>query len=872
MDNRDMPVEGSGVRRRAARVVRFLAAGLALVLLLTLALSYLNVIDWEQLGSEAGPPWDSVLNPALAPKALMLMAGEGLLFLSLWGLSRLLALRRIRLLLGEGTVTVFRRLVQFGAWLPVVTAAYLLFRISPDTLRVDLDVHGDVVSLTLPTLAATLAFGLAVMVTPPSPRAAYLPAPLSWAMALPFIPTALGAVLFLDQALGPSPAHGNVPLQLLVTQLSLLGVEILYLLMAAEAFSADWSDFRQANGWVQGGFALGRAWARLALFLAPLFLGLWLALGATLPAASVLRDGNGQFVQYYYPGSDFRLYTPSEAISPWVKTAIDAIEDPGVYTTPFQHMPLKPVRIVGVFTGAARSVQDREGSYLSGASGIAAQSCKNYFGRRIVGMVWDLPDWVPFRQLLAMAATVVHKLAFEFQCGWAYERSTLLLGAERSPVTFYLNAVYFGHGAYGVEAASLTYFGKRAAELTLPEAALLAGLPQAPSVLDPWEHPDEVRARRTEVLQAMEREGYISQSDMLALDRSPLGVLAKPLEPNANAQRLGHYALFLADWLRSHGYGDPATAGLDVTISLDLERQKALDEQVRSAVNGLKGRNVNNGGAVVLDPRNGAVLAWFGGMQPIYGAEALPDMAAAYPHQPGSALKPLLFACALQGGQLAPDERLDDTPREIGGRYIANWDGDPKGKGMLSGAAALADSRNTIAASLVERMGTDGFVQCLRDRFQVRTDLAPEQHGVELGLGLAEMPVLEVAAAFTVLANGGVYAEPTPSLMVRDRHGRELFRLQPAQGSRVLDPATLQWLREPLSDISRRFGLPAGLYTKTGTTPSSSFAVGYGSDLVVAGWLGRTAPGRGPLDIDDVDGREAAERIWKPQALHQARP
>ncbi len=845
-----------------------------MALLLALALSSLGLLDWQQLGRQVGPPWDSLLNPALAPKALMLMAGEGLLFLSLWVSSRLLAQSRVRALVGDGTITVFRRFVQFGAWLPVVAAAYLLFRISPDTLRVDLVVHDDTVSLTLPTLVATLVFGLAAMVATPSPRGAYLPVPLRWAMALPFLPTALGTVLFLDQALDPSPSHANVLLQLAVTQLSLRGIEILYLLIAAEAFSADWADFRRVRvqGWVQGGLALGRAGVRLALFLVPLFLGLWLAVGAELPVATVLRDRNGQLLQYYYPGGEYRLHTSSEAISPWMKSAIDAIEDPGVYTAPFQHMPLKPVRIVGVFTGAARSVQDREDSYLSGASGIAAQSCKNYFGRQIVGMVWELPDWFPFRRPLAMAATVVHKLTFEFQCGWAYERSSLLLGAERSPVTFYLNAVYFGHGAYGVEAASLTYFGKRAAELTLPEAALLAGLPQAPSVLDPWENPDEVRARRTEVLQAMEREGYISRSDMLALDGSPLGVLAKPLEPNANAQRLGHYALFLADWLRSHGYGDPSTAGLDVTVSLDLQRQRELDSQMRSAVNGLKGRNVNNGGAVVLDPRDGAVLAWFGGVQPLYGPDALPDMAAGHSHQPGSALKPLLFACALEGGQLAPNERLDDTPREIGGRYIANWDEDPRGRGLLPAQVGLADSRNTIAAYLVERMGTEGFVQCLRDRFRVQTELHPEQHGVELGLGLAEMPMLELAAAYTVLANEGIYAEPTPALKVRDRRGRELFHLRPAAGGKALDSATLQWLREPLSNVSGRFGLPGELFTKTGTTPSSSFVVGYSSELVVVGWLGRTAPGRGLLDIDDVDGREAAERIWKPQALYQAKP
>ena len=868
--------DGSRRERRApwlilGRSLRLLAGGLAIGAIAIQALSLARLIDWQRLGDGVGPPWNSLLNPHLAPKTALLVAGGGALFLSLWATALFLGRPVVRSLLGEGTIALFRRLILFGGWLPVAAAGYLLLWVSPTTLRVDLGVHGDVASLTLPTLGAALVFGLATLTLPPKPKKGYLPRPLGWMAGLAFLPAVVGVVLSLEETAAGAQFRGGPLAQLLATQLALLGAESVYILTAVEGFLADWTDFRglQPRGILRAGLALARAGARLAIFLAPVVLGCWLAVGAALPTASVLLDRNGRFLQFYHPAGEYRIHTTADEISPWMKKAIDAIEDPGVYTSPHIHVPINPVRAVGVFTTAVRSVQDRDSGRLSGGSGIPAQGCKNYYGRDLVSVVRGLPQEVPFRGALIMAATVIHKLAFEFECGWAFERASQLLGPDRSPVTFYLNAAYFGHGTYGVQAAALTYLGRPARDLGPADAALLAGLLQAPSYFDPWQRPDEVKARRGEVLSAMAREGYISEGDAAVLDAEPLGVLPEPFDPNPRSQGLVQYTRYLMDWLDARGFRDLSSSGLVVTTSLDPERQRGLEEQVRAAVERLRSRRVNNGAAVVLDAHTGAVLAWFGGLQPLYGPDALPDMVAAVPHQPGSTIKPLLYACALEEGQLRPDERLDDTPRVIGGRYIANWDLDPVGRGIRPAGEELAESRNVAAAELVDRLSPEGFAQCLRERFRVHTDLHPEQHGVELGLGLAEMPMLELAGAYTVLANGGEYVEPTPVLRIQGRDGGELYRNQPPRDAGAVSDETSRWVAEALSAVSARLGIAEEVATKTGTTPSSSYVVGYSSEIVLACWLGRTEPGRGPMEIDNVEGREGAGPIWRDQSARR---
>src|SRR6185503_11258172 len=149
----------------------------------------------------------------------------------------------------------------------------------------------------------------------------------------------------------------------------------------------------------------------------------------------------------YAPYGQPRVLDSSRDISPWMYWSIDAIEDPGIYSTPLTHAPVNPIRLAGVFTAVTGALGGS--ADISGASGIAAQSCKNFVGRSLADSANGLPGWVPGRRLMAMGGTLAQKLLFEFPCGWAFERSALLLPLDRSPVTFYLNEVYFGQGVYG---------------------------------------------------------------------------------------------------------------------------------------------------------------------------------------------------------------------------------------------------------------------------------------------------------------------------------------------------------------------------------------------------------------------------------------
>lgn len=858
-----------GLLRFAWYLPRLLADVLAVASIALWGFLAAGLVDWAHLGDLAGAPWSAaLLNPLWGPKAALLLAALAGAYAGLRGAAFFLSRPSLQGMLSDGTRVLFRRWVLFAAWLAVVLVGYLLWRVDTTTLRVDLQLHGDLVTLTLPALAAILVYALAVLTLPPRPREPYLPGWLGRAAGLAVLPTAAGALLAVDQLFGDARLWGGEVPRIAAAQLALLGVEACYLLAAMEALLADLAavDRLRLRGRLLAGLGIARAGARLTVLLGPVAVGLWLAALANLPSASLLLDRDGRLLRYYHSHGEYRIDVPAAEISEQVKRAIDAIEDPGAYTSPLSHLPLNPVRVAGVFTTAAGSALRQDSAPLSGASGIAVQGCKNFTGRPLTDLALRLPAGLPGRWLPAMAATLIEKLAFEFQCGWAFERTSLLMGPDRSSVTFYLNAIYFGQGAYGIEAAALTYFGKPAKELTLREAVLLAGLPQAPSRLDPWTNPGGVRARRSQVLKAMVREGYITAEVAASVDAAPLGVLPAPFYPGSWAEETDLFTRYLMGWLDDHGYRGLSTGGYRVTISLDPARQRALESEMSATVRSLASAGVNNGAALTLDPRTGEILAWFGGVHRIDEPNSLPDMVGGVPHQPGSTIKPLLFACALEKGVLRPGELLDDTPRVIGGRYVANWDLDPVGRGMRPAEEELAESRNTAAAELVERLTPEEFASCLRDRFQLRADLRPELHGVELGLGLAEMPLAELAGAYTVLANGGAFAQPTPVLRVEGRRGQDLYRAGSTRGSRLLSRGTAVWIADALGTVSERLGI-RGAATKTGTTPSSSYAVIYTQELVMAAWLGRAEPGRGPMEIQGVEGREAALALWR---AHQA--
>jgi penicillin-binding protein 1A len=404
----------------------------------------------------------------------------------------------------------------------------------------------------------------------------------------------------------------------------------------------------------------------------------------------------------------------------------------------------------------------------------------------------------------------------------------------------------------------MTYFNKPAADLTPAEAAMLAGLPQAPSYYDPWRNPTAVRARRSIVLDAMVREGYLSQEQAQSIDASPLGVVARPVVPASRDSAFVDDAVM--NWLDAHGYHHMSADGLIVTTTLDSTRQAEAARDLAEIVPSLADRGVNDGAALAADPRTGAILVWVAG-SPLDGQPLTQiDLVDQWPHQPGSAIKPLLYSCALEEGYLRPNEKLDDTQRVIGGKYVANWD--LHGHGILPATEALAQSSNVAAAELADRLTPQGFADCLHSVFGVQANLQASQIGVFLGLGLAEIPMPELVAAFTPLANAGLYHPLVPVARLQEPDGREIYHLEPG-GDPVVSCKTVNWLAEPLGEVSQIIGLPPTLATKTGTTPASSFAIGYGRDVIFAAWVGNVTNGSISLALDDVFGKEGGGQVWK---------
>ena len=835
-------------------VVHRAAAGAAIGFLVLQMCAVAGWIDWVRIESIVGAPWDQVLNPLLGPKMLLMLAAQGIGFLAVAGLGWLLSRPFAVAWAGRVPLVVARRFIGL-AWIAVAAALYLLLTLDRSLLRAQFTLAGgDPVVLTMPTLLGVIVFGLAALRTMPDPAARLLPVRLERTGGLLLFLITAGVLAGLDRLVAGDPRPWDQgPGRVLLAQGAIVGTGLYVVLAVGEGLRAAWRDAHGAPrpGRVWTAAAIGRsvAWGGVLLTpLAAVLVGIWVALAYTPPTASVVVDRDGDLLQIYHPNGEFRIRARHGEVSPWVLLAAESIEDPGLLASPGTHPPLQPIRVAGIFTGAA-DLLNGEGA-LSGGSTIAAQICKQVSDRPLVGLVAralaPLPDAPVLPTVLLAGATVAEKFAWEFPCAFGVEEAALLRrDPDRAPVLLWLNEVYFGQGAYGIQAAALTYFAKSAGELTVPEAALLAGLPQAPSSLDPWSRPDDVLARRNQVLFAMARQGYLTPAEAEAFAEEPLGVAESPVRPLLRGERVVQRAM--AE-LERHGLDGFSTAGRDVTTTIDLAVQEAVDAAALRVIAEQSAGGVNDGGVIVLDPRTGEIRALFGGTRSIGGEDAMPDMAWEEPHAPGSSIKPLLFACSLEAGVLEPDELLDDPGvAVIAGEQIADWDGEAWGS--QPAAAMLAGSRNVPAAELVRRLTPRGFARCLRETFGIASDLEPDRYGVRLGLGLAPITLEELAGAYAVLANGGYAVTPTAVRGVRDIAGAPVYEARPPKPRRVLGCGTVAWIAAALAPVAEVLGLPAGVAAKTGTTDASSAVAGFSADWVVVAWLGQAEAKRGPLAV-----------------------
>jgi membrane peptidoglycan carboxypeptidase len=576
--------------------------------------------------------------------------------------------------------------------------------------------------------------------------------------------------------------------------------------------------------------SMGAAFTRSGLIGPP-------SVARSFPADSLVYDRAGNLIADIHPPGETRIPVPLSAISPDVQRAIVAIEDRN-----FWHEGATDWgRLAQV---AVYDVTHRDEP--QGASTITAQLARLLYLNNEKTFERKLRE-------LAIAQTMN-----------ARQSKTEILNE-------YLNDVYFGHGATGIEAASRVYFGVPASELDLAQASLLAGLPNAPSRLDPLQHPDAARARQRLVLDAMVRSGAVSAAEADSAYQEKLKFASgEANNVNLYAQLTSRVVQSVSSQLGK----DLSTAGLTVKTTVDPRLQQAAQKAVQSRVNALGGLHVSNGAVVSLDPQTGDVLAYVGSAGPGHPGSNL-DMASK-PRQPGSTMKVATYSAAIAGRKVTMLTPVSDgpltLPRGGGADGKQPWtvhDYDNGNRGVVPVAVALGNSLNIPAVRVQQEVGTANVVQLARHLGMEALSSPPSSYGPSLTLGTYPVPLWQLAQAYGAVATGGVLHPARFVLSVTDVSGREL--LPPlGSGSRVLDPGAAFIMNQILSDDSNRalvFGGGSDLVVaghtvaaKTGTTSDSrdALTVGWTPSLVTAAWVGNAD--NSPMD--GVAGSMGAAPVW----------
>jgi penicillin-binding protein 1C len=404
----------------------------------------------------------------------------------------------------------------------------------------------------------------------------------------------------------------------------------------------------------------------------------------------------------------------------------------------------------------------------------------------------------------------------------------------------YLNRVELGQATVGVGAAAALYLHTSASETSVGEAALLAGIASAPSRDNPYVSPRRARARRAIALARMRRLGYASREDVAR-------ARAEPLAPRGRAPAFlaPHFTTRVISWSGDAARALVSDAGVrDATVrtSLDVGLQTELEAEVRHTVAVLHDRGVEQAALVVLDNETGEVLAWVGSPDFWDADDGQTDMVVS-PRQPGSALKPFLYALALDRGFTAASV-LPDVPKTFatatGGYQPRNYD--RRFRGPVRAREALASSYNVPAVELAERLGTGSLLHTLRLAGFSSLDHDAEYYGLGLALGNGDVTLIELANGYRALANGGAWRPWTWRAVAAGAPPREQTR-------RVVSPASSAIVLDVLSDPAARipgfgrvtpFDFPFPVAVKTGTSRhfTDNWAVGTTRRLTVAVWAG----------------------------------
>jgi penicillin-binding protein 1A len=552
--------------------------------------------------------------------------------------------------------------------------------------------------------------------------------------------------------------------------------------------------------------------------------GLVLYYGAQMPAASswAIPDRPPNMKITAIDGSVIanRGATGGEALaleemSPYLPQAVMSIEDRRFYS----HFGVDPLGLARAF------INNLTGQPIQGGSTLTQQLAKNLF--------------------LSPDRTFERKIQEVLLSFWLEHKFT-----KDQILAMYLNRVFFGSGAYGVEAASRRYFNKSARDVNLGEAAMLAGLLKAPSRLSPARDPKAAEARAQVVLGTMREEGYITDSDLKTAMAQP------PAKAKSYWSGPQHYAAdMVVDEVKSL-IGEPK---VDVTVetTIDSKLEDAANKSLNDVLKKDGGKLNASQAALVSVDATGAIRAVVGGRD--YG-ESQFNRAFTAKRQPGSAFKPFVYASALEAGY-GPDTIVNDAPVRIGNWTPENYEKEYKGPVPLS--YALAHSLNTVAAQLVMAVGPEKVV-AMAHRLGVDSDIQPN---ASIALGTSEVSLVELTSSYAAFMNGGYKATPHIVKRITDPDGKVLYEADYSNPPRVLSEPVAATMNSMMSGVIREgTGRAAKLdgwqaAGKSGTTQNSRDAlfVGFTSILTTGVWFGNDDGSY----MKKVTGGTLPARAWK---------
>lgn len=548
--------------------------------------------------------------------------------------------------------------------------------------------------------------------------------------------------------------------------------------------------------------------------------------GELRPAASSqIFDAKGKLITTVHSVEN-RLPVSLTKIPKDLQNAFIAAEDARFY----QHIGIDPR---GILRAVWSNISDRGVS--EGGSTITQQLARN--------------------ALLSQERTLKRKIQEAFlalQIEQKYSKDEIL--------EMYMNQIYFGQGAYGVQAASQIYFGKKVEDLTLAEAAMIAGLPQSPNYYSPRNNMKAAKERQATVLDQMVKYGYIDQAAAVQAKAKEIK-LASPAASNRASYFIDY---ILQQMIDKYGADAVYKEGMMIYTSLDLDMQAAAEramKQLPTSYTEKSGIKQPQGALVAIEPQTGHIKAMVGGR----GNDQF-NRAVQAERQPGSAFKPFVYLAAIESGMSAAT-RIDDKAISFGSWSPSNYDG--RFHGTVSMRTALEQSYNVVAVKLANHVGVDKplyYAQQMGISTLVMSGRTNDRNlAMSLGGLTRGVTPLEIASAFGVLANHGVRVEPVSILKVIDRTGKVLEQATPKE-KQVVSEKSAYILTDMMKGVLTRgtggaanIGRPAA--GKTGTTSENKDAwfVGFTPDLTASVWIGNDNEG----NLPGITGGDVPAEIWQ---------